>query len=50
MKRMSMIATMGALSIGMAAPALATAATVLSVNEAIAAKKMLTFKPGDFLV
>lgn len=30
--------------------ALATAVTVLGVNEAIAAKKMLTFKPADFLV
>jgi predicted dehydrogenase len=29
--------------------ALATAATVLKVNEAVAAKKMLTFAPEDFL-
>lgn len=29
--------------------AFATAVTVLKVNEAIAAKKMLTFAPGDFL-
>jgi hypothetical protein len=30
--------------------AFATAVTVLAVNEAIAAKKMLTFAPEDFLV
>jgi hypothetical protein len=30
--------------------AFATAVTVLGVNEAIAARKMLTFKPSDFIV
>lgn len=30
--------------------AFATAVTVLKVNEAVAAKKMLTFSPGDFIV
>ena len=30
--------------------AFATAVTVLKVNEAIAAKKMLTFAPDDFIV
>jgi hypothetical protein len=30
--------------------ALATAATVLRVNEAVAARKMLTFAPEDFTV
>ena len=30
--------------------ALATAVTVLKVNEAIAARKMLTFEKDDFIV
>lgn len=30
--------------------AFATTVTVLKVNEAIAAQKMLTFAPGDFVV